>query len=133
MDMKHNEDVIRQYCRAVGKKLPLPVAQRRRLLAGLQEELAESAPDCTALDTLIAQVGTPDEAAQELLNGIAPGRVQAYQKKQNLRYILAAALIVLFVCCAALVCGQVMQRLSVAYAEEHIVVLPTADQSGTEQ
>ena len=62
--MKHNDAVIRQYCRAVGKRLPLPAAQRRQLLTGLREELTESAPDCTTLDALIAHVGTPDEAAQ---------------------------------------------------------------------
>lgn len=78
--MKHNDAVIRQYCRAVGKRLPLPAAQRRQLLAGLREELTESAQDCTTLDELIARVGTPDEAAQELLSGIAPERVHAYQK-----------------------------------------------------
>lgn len=42
--MKHNDAVIRQYCRAVGKRLPLPAAQRRQLLAGLREEFTESAP-----------------------------------------------------------------------------------------
>lgn len=93
--MKHNDAVIRQYCRAVGKRLPLPAAQRRQLLAGLREELTESAQDCTTLDELIARVGTPDEAAQELLSGIAPERVQTYQKKLRRRYLLAAVLIVL--------------------------------------
>ena len=43
--MKHTNTVMQQYCRAVRKKLPLPARQRRQLLAGLQEELAESAPD----------------------------------------------------------------------------------------
>ena len=85
--MKHNDAVIRQYCRAVGKRLPLPAAQRRQLLTGLREELTESAQDCTTLDELIARVGTPDEAAQELLSGIAPERVHAYQKKRRWQYI----------------------------------------------
>ena len=87
--MKHTNTVMQQYCRAVRKKLPLPARQRRQLLSGLQEELTESAPDCTTLDALIAHVGTPDEAAQELLSGIAPERVQAYQKKLHRRYLLA--------------------------------------------
>ncbi|MFQ6938477.1 MAG: HAAS signaling domain-containing protein [Oscillospiraceae bacterium] len=127
--MKHNDAVIRQYCRAVGKRLPLPAAQRRQLLAGLREELTESAQDCTTLDELIARVGTPDEAAQELLSGIAPERVYAYQKKRRWRYILAAALIVLAVCCAALIYAQVLTDSSVAYAEEHITILPATDLS----
>ena len=101
--MKHNDAVIRQYCRAVGKRLPLPAAQRRQLLAGLRGELTEAAQDCASLDALIAQAGTPDEAAQELLSGIAPERVQAYQKKLRRRSLLAAVLIVLAVCCAALI------------------------------
>ena len=131
--MKHNDAVIRQYCRAVGKRLPLPAAQRRQLLTGLREELTESAPDCTTLDALIAHVGTPDEAAQELLSGIAPERVQAYQKKLHRRYLLAAVLIVVIVCCAALIYAQVMMYSSVAYAEEHITILPTTDLSAAGQ
>ena len=123
--MKHNDAVIRQYCRAVGKRLPLPAAQRRQLLTGLREELTESAPDCATLDALIAHVGTPDEAAQE--------RVQAYQKKLHRRYLLAAVLIVVIVCCAALIYAQVMMDRSVAYAEEHITILPTTDLSAAGQ
>lgn len=118
--MKHNDAVIRQYCRAVGKRLPLPAAQRRQLLAGLREEFTESAQGCTTLDALIAQAGTPDEAAQELLSGIAPERG---------RYLLAAVLIVLAVCCAALIYAQVLTDSSVAYAEEHITILPATDLS----
>lgn len=118
--MKHNDAVIRQYCRAVGKQLPLPAAQRRQLLAGLREEFTESAQGCTTLDALIAQAGTPDEAAQELLSGIAPERG---------RYLLAAVLIVLAVCCAALIYAQVLTDSSVAYAEEHITILPATDLS----
>lgn len=131
--MKHNDAVIRQYCRAVGKQLPLPAAQRRQLLAGLRDELTEAAQDCTTLDELIARVGTPDEAAQELLSGIAPERVQTYQKKRRWRYILAAAMLVLFLCCAALIYCQEITDHSAAYAEEHIVILPATDLSGTEQ
>ena len=127
--MKHNDAVIRQYCRAVGKRLPLPAAQRRQLLTGLRDELTEAAQDCASLDALIAQAGTPDEAAQELLSGIAPERVQAYQKKLRRRYLLAAVLIVLAVCCAALIYAQVLTDSSVAYAEEHITILPTTDLS----
>lgn len=118
--MKHNDAVIRQYCRAVGKRLPLPAAQRRQLLAGLRGELTEAAQDCASLDALIAQAGTPDEAAQELLSGIAPERG---------RYLLAAVLIVLAVCCAALIYAQVLTDSSVAYAEEHITILPATDLS----
>ncbi|MFR4013093.1 MAG: hypothetical protein ACLUN5_16960 [Oscillospiraceae bacterium] len=127
--MKHNDAVIRQYCRAVGKQLPLPAAQRRQLLAGLRGELTEAAQDCASLDALIAQAGTPDEAAQELLSGIAPERVQAYQKKLRRRSLLAAVLIVLAVCCAALIYAQVLTDSSAAYAEEHITILPTTDLS----
>ena len=127
--MKHNDAVIRQYCRAVGKQLPLPAAQRRQLLAGLRDELTEAAQDCASLDALIAQAGTPDEAAQELLSGITPERVQTYQKKMRRRSLLAAVLIVLAVCCAALIYAQVLTDSSVAYAEEHITILPTTDLS----
>ena len=93
--MKHTNTILQQYCRAVRKKLPLPARQRRQLLAGLQEELAESAPDCATLDALIAQFGTPDETAQELLSSISPEQLQTYQKQYRRRCILAAALAIL--------------------------------------
>lgn len=129
--MKHTNTVMQQYCRAVRKKLPLPARQRRQLLAGLQEELAESAPDCTTLDALIAQIGTPDEIAQELLSSISPEQLQTYQKQYRRRCILAAVLIALIVCGAALAYAQVIISNSVAYATEHITILSTTDLSGT--
>ena len=52
-----------------------------------------------------------------------------YQKKLRRRYLLAAVLIVLAVCCAALIYAQVLTDSSVAYAEEHITILPTTDLS----
>ena len=109
--MKHNDAVIRQYCRAVGKRLPLPAAQRRQLLTGLREELTESAPDCTTLDALIAHVGTPDEAAQELLSGISPERVQAYQKKLHRRYLLAAVLTLAFTLIVSVVMSRKLRKV----------------------
>ena len=129
--MKHTNTVMQQYCRAVRKKLPLPARQRRQLLAGLQEELAESAPDCTTLDALIAQFGTPDETAQELLSSISPEQLQVYQKQYRRRCILAAVLIALIVCGAALAYAQVIISNSVAYATEHITILSTTDLSRT--
>ena len=117
-----------QYGGAVGNRLPLPAAQRRQLLTGLREELTESAPDCTTLDALIAHVGTPDEAAQELLSGIAPERVQAYQKKLHRRYLLAAVLIVVIVCCAALIYAQVQKSFPEAAPEMLDAVPGMADE-----
>ena len=123
--MKHTNTILQQYCRAVRKKLPLPARQRRQLLAGLQEELAESAPDCATLDALIAQFGTPDETAQELLSSISPEQLQVYQKRHRLRYILAVVLIVLLICSAAFVYAQVIIENSVVYAESHIIEYPS--------
>ncbi len=123
--MKNTNTVMQRYYRAVRKKLPLPARQRRQLLAGLQEELAESAPDCTTLDALIAQFGTPDETAQELLSSISPEQLQAYQKRHRLRYILAVVLIVLLICSAAFVYAQVIIENSVVYAESHIIEYPS--------
>lgn len=130
--MKHTNTVMQQYCRAVRKKLPLPARQRRQLLAGLQEELAESAPDCTTLDALIAQFGTPDENAQELLSSISPELVERYRKKRVRIWVLLAALV--FTLMAASIAFFLhMEKHQVTYATEHITILPTTDLSGTEQ
>ena len=55
--------------------------------------------------------------------------MQTYQKKLHRRSLLAAVLIVVIVCCAALIYAQVLTDSSVAYAEEHITILPTTDLS----
>ena len=128
--MKHTNTVMQQYCRAVRKKLPLPARQRRQLLAGLQEELAESAPDCATLDALIAQIGTPDETAQELLSSISPELVEQYRKKRVRIWVLLAALV--FILMAASIAFFLhMEKHQVTYATEHITILPTTDLSGT--
>ena len=128
--MKHTNTVMQQYCRAVRKKLPLPARQRRQLLAGLQEELAESAPDCTTLDALIAQFGTPDETAQELLNSVSPELVEQYRKKRVRIWVLLAALV--FILMAASIAFFLhMEKHQVTYATEHITILPTTDLSET--
>ena len=109
--MKHNDAVIRQYCRAVGKQLPLPAAQ-------------------TAAGRTAGRVDRGRTGLRLAGRTDRPGwRVQAYQKKLRRRYLLAAGLIVLAVCCAALIYAQVLTDSSVAYAEEHITILPTTDLS----
>ncbi len=128
--MKHTNTIMQQYCRAVRKKLPLPARQRRQLLAGLQEELAESAPDCATLDALIAQFGTPDETAQELLSSISPELVEQYRKKRVRICVLLAALV--FTLMAASIAFFLhMEKHQVTYATEHITILPTTDLSET--
>lgn len=128
--MKHTNTIMQQYCRAVRKKLPLPARQRRQLLAGLQEELAESAPDCATLDALIAQFGTPDETAQELLSSISPELVEQYRKKRVRIWVLLAALV--FTLMAASIAFFLhMEKHQVTYATEHITILPTTDLSET--
>ena len=128
--MKHTNTVMQQYCRAVRKKLPLPARQRRQLLAGLQEELAESAPDCATLDALIAQFGTPDETAQELLSSVSPELVEQYRKKRVRIWVLLAAFV--FILMAASIAFFLhMEKHQVTYATEHITILPTTDLSET--
>ena len=128
--MKHTNTVMQQYCRAVRKKLPLPARQRRQLLAGLQEELAESAPDCATLDALITQFGTPEETAQELLSSVSPELVEQYRKKRVRIWGLLAALV--FTLMAASIAFLLyMEKHQVAYATERITILPTTDLSGT--
>ena len=128
--MKHTNTIMQQYCRAVRKKLPLPARQRRQLLAGLQEELAESAPDCATLDALITQFGTPEETAQELLSSVSPELVEQYRKKRVRIWGLLAALV--FTLMAASIAFLLyMEKHQVAYATERITILPTTDLSGT--
>lgn len=116
--------ILRQYCRKVSRKLPLPVRERKTLLAGVQDELSACASTCTSLKELTAQIGTPAETAQELLTCVASERVQAYQKRRHWCCILAAILIVLAGFSISLAYCQKMAEMSIKYAEAHIVVYP---------
>lgn len=89
------------YCQAVEKKLELPRPQRRRLLDGLRQELAERQPDSAAWDALVRDLGEPEETAAALMESVSPETVAGYRRKKRkaLQAAIAglAILLVLFV------------------------------------
>lgn len=78
-------DFRKVYLRQVRRKLHCPGGDKRRLLAGLEAELAdrfEQPP--SQLTAIAAQFGAPEEMAAELESTLPRGAVERYLKRQRL-------------------------------------------------
>lgn len=84
--------VCKEYLRQVGQALHCPRRERKRLLSGLETELAEAFPaeSCPAAD-LTAHFGPPEAMAAELQSAL-PEKVMAnYQKGRRKKWMIATA------------------------------------------
>lgn len=118
-------DAIGRYCRAVGRQLELPGAQKKKLLAGLRQELEDGCaarrPDWR---TLCAEMGNPAETAETLMEGVSPERRAAYRSRRRRRTAAAIAVLLLLL----LLLGGLFSRLAtkqIVRAKERIIVEET--------
>lgn len=78
------------YVKSVERNLDLPRRQRKELLRGFQSELQERFPEPPSEETLLSELGSPEEVAQALLLGVdAEGETQ--RKKVRLLWTRCAA------------------------------------------
>lgn len=93
------------YVKGVERNLDLPRRQRKKLLRGFQSELQERFPEPPSEETLLSELGSPEEVAQALLLGVdAEGETQ--RKKVRLLWTRCVAVIlgVLLVVSVGLFC-----------------------------
>lgn len=93
------------YVKSVERNLDLPRRQRKELLRGFQSELQERFAEPPSEETLLSELGSPEEVAQALLLGVdAEGETQ--RKKVRLLWTRCAAVIlgVLPVVSVGLIC-----------------------------
>lgn len=112
---------IRAYCRQAGKALEVSGGEKRRLLDGLRQELAERFPagEPLTLEALCEEAGSPEDAAEALLSGASEkGRARFRAgRKLRLRCAVAAVALLLVVIAGMLVFFEHYKQGQIAYAE----------------
>lgn len=96
---------IRAYCRQAGKALEVSGGEKRRLLDGLRQELAERFPagEPLTLEALCEEAGSPEDAAEALLSGASEKGRARFRAGRKLRFRCAvAAVVVLLVVIAGM-------------------------------
>lgn len=109
------------YVKSVERNLDLPRRQRKELLRGFQSELQERFPEPPSEETLLSELGSPEEVAQALLLGVdAEGETQ--RKKVRLLWTRCVAVIlgVLLVVSVGLICYFGLTRADRA----KIIIIP---------
>lgn len=100
--MKHH---YASYVRRVERNLDLPWRQRKELLRGLQSELRERFVEPPSEETLLVEVGPPEEVAQALLLGVDGEKEMRHRKVKLLRIrCVAAVLGILLAVSVGLIC-----------------------------
>ena len=95
---------IQSYCRMVGQKLTAPAHRKRKILAGLRQELEERfpAPDGLTLEEISDAVGPAAETAYSLMESVPPEERERHRVwKKRLVCCVIAVLVVLLVVSAA--------------------------------
>lgn len=80
-------DPCASYLKQVGQKLRCPKAEKARLLAGLEAEIADAFPvlEGLSLADVSARFGPPSAMATELQNALPDETMERYLKQQRTR------------------------------------------------
>lgn len=86
-------DPCASYLKQVGQKLRCPKAEKARLLAGLEAEIADAFPvlEGLSLADVSARFGPPSAMATELQNALPDETMERYLKQQRTRMYMAMA------------------------------------------
>lgn len=107
-------DLMRRYTRAFARAMaPLPQLRRRTrrdMRASLEEFLARS--PAAGWDDLVEAFGTPEQAAENVLNGMDAGQILAEAKRYGWRRLAAIIVIGLAWAGLALCCGLSFVQLA---------------------
>ncbi len=92
------------YVKGVERNLDLPRRQRKKLLRGFQSELQERFPEPPSEETLLSELGSPEEVAQALLLGVdAEGETQ----RKKVRLLWTGCVAVMFALLLSVVIGLI--------------------------
>ena len=116
---------IQSYCRTVGQKLTVPAYWKRKLLAGLRQELEErfSVPDSLTLEEISEEVGPAVETAYALMENVPAEEQEMYRIRQKrLVCCVIAGLVLLIAACVSF--WYYTAKTQIAQADKHITYLP---------
>ena len=85
------DKIVRQYVRAVSRKLICSKATRSKLLNGLKQEL--SAYSELSYNELCAKVGNPEQIAEQLLESVDETEIAVSKRKH--RFVITLVLLLL--------------------------------------
>ena len=84
------DKIVRQYVRAVSRKLICSKATRSKLLNGLKQELSE-----LSYNELCAKVGNPEQIAEQLLESVDETEIAVSKRKH--RFVITLVIGILIV------------------------------------
>lgn len=109
------EETVRRYVHAVSNKLICSKTTRSKLLGGLQQEL--SAYSALSYDELCAEVGSPEQTAEQLMESIDETEIAA--SKRNRRVIVTLVMGILIVL-LLLLTAYYIHAQQVVYGDFHL-------------
>ena len=99
------DKIVRQYVRAVSRKLICSKATRSKLLNGLKQEL--SAYSELSYNELCAKVGNPEQIAEQLLESVDETEIAVSKRKH--RFVITLVIGILIVLLLLLAAQQVIR------------------------
>lgn len=103
------QKTVRQYVRAVSHKLICSKATRIKLLDGLYQELL--AYSALSFDELCAEIGKPDQTADQLMESISDAEIMAAKRKRHLLIVSIVGLLIVLSLVLVVWCVHVQQVL----------------------
>lgn len=101
------ESGVRRYVCAVSRRLICSKKTRIKLLEGLQQEL--SAYSVLSFDALCAEVGDPDQAAEQLMESIEESEIAACKRKRRIIISLVVSIFVVLLMLLTVYCIRVQR------------------------
>ena len=116
-----DDKAIRKYCRCVSKLLCCRSDTKKRLLAGLQQELAENDLSNLSYDQLSSRFGTPDAVAAQLMEAVEPEEAAREARRRKTRlFCIVAGILAVVIIATALYIHHLAHHAIAYYVEETI-------------
>ena len=98
------DKIVRQYVRAVSRKLICSKATRSKLLNGLKQEL--SAYSELSYNELCAKVGNPEQIAEQLLESVDETEIAVSKRKHRFVITLVIGILIVLLLLLAVIRGD---------------------------
>ena len=124
------DKIVRQYVRAVSRKLICSKATRSKLLNGLKQEL--SAYSELSYNELCAKVGNPEQIAEQLLESVDETEIAVSKRKHRfvITLVIGILIVLLLLLAAYYIHAQLTYMHSKLYAEISILLVLTQKATG---
>lgn len=130
--MRTNQSAgLKKYCRRVKGKLLCDAKAKKKLLAGLEDELRESGCGADDYQQLVRQVGSPESVAAQLQESVSDEERQKAERRRKRLPVWIAAAVVLALAAGTAWYLHYLKNSTPAYYTE-TVIEETPEQAGQE-